>query len=844
MNLFPSALICGLMLTVGPQSSTAVEAETGFWNGLGGAFSEMGRNLKNVVTGQLEDPHSPGVGGQVGQRTGSAATNPQQARQLLSEVQYRLGALGYSPGPVDGLMGKKTANAISAFQRSSGLPVDGRPSPLVLDALRSASGSLALPPAIAGRIGTGASDSTSLASSLGVMAGNITKALGSSNGSNRDPQSGAVSLASQLSQSAAGGNSGQSSDGIARALGALAATVAGSNGGKPMHHPAGIDPVQAAAGTVPSSSSAAMISSLAQGVTAARGVPSATQPARPQGQSYLDAMVAEGDAEVYRRARNIDPQTREMARRAGVDIDGMVDRQLAGYEQYKRDSAEIERLNRQDPNFTGTAYPRASGNLPGLATHASQSSSSGPQALPSVLAGSWEGDVMYEPHRISAELPRKYAQHMRVRLDADPQRGLLSVTYPDLGCTGILRANMSVPTKAGVNEHELVDYPLVEQLASNSGKCADGGTVYLSHWAAYQPPPAPRKGQLWFRWVNPATKEPAMHGRLLPVSDVVATIEMDNMAKQADANYVARITQELTGCPTLSTKVNKDRPTADGLLATGWNAQKRTLAEELLNDYDGDLRRINEVANYADMALLAWASYGSEDAFNAAATRGWACVNVFREPPPSESLSDTVAVLFRSSTNRYVLAYRGTQDSGDWRTNLATVSCSDAANAEIESARKIAREAVARYGYVEFTGHSLGGRMAQAACYEIGSKAVVFNSAPLGCNDKQKVQDAQMPLASLVAFRAPQDTLTALSPAARLIKPSVTIALPEDIVVSNIYEARGALVELLRESKDEAVGNLVYKHAMSVLAKAMQEVRLARDDGWINTYMAEQRTQF
>lgn len=43
----------------------------------------------------------------------------------VRDVQRRLGELGYSPGPVDGIFGPRTENAVRAFQRDSGLAVDG-----------------------------------------------------------------------------------------------------------------------------------------------------------------------------------------------------------------------------------------------------------------------------------------------------------------------------------------------------------------------------------------------------------------------------------------------------------------------------------------------------------------------------------------------------------------------------------------------------------------------------------------------------------------------------------------------------------------------------------------------
>lgn len=41
--------------------------------------------------------------------------------------------LGYNPGPVDGVYGQRTADAISQHQYASRLSVDGRPSPQLLN---------------------------------------------------------------------------------------------------------------------------------------------------------------------------------------------------------------------------------------------------------------------------------------------------------------------------------------------------------------------------------------------------------------------------------------------------------------------------------------------------------------------------------------------------------------------------------------------------------------------------------------------------------------------------------------------------------------------------------------
>ena len=57
---------------------------------------------------------------------------------VVADVQAELAALGYGPGPADGVMGARTRAAIRAFQTDAGLPVDGQISDQLIAALSNA----------------------------------------------------------------------------------------------------------------------------------------------------------------------------------------------------------------------------------------------------------------------------------------------------------------------------------------------------------------------------------------------------------------------------------------------------------------------------------------------------------------------------------------------------------------------------------------------------------------------------------------------------------------------------------------------------------------------------------
>ena len=58
--------------------------------------------------------------------------------ERTKQIQLGLKRRGYDPGPVDGLLGRRTARAIRAFQADHGLAVTGMPSRTVYEMLTDA----------------------------------------------------------------------------------------------------------------------------------------------------------------------------------------------------------------------------------------------------------------------------------------------------------------------------------------------------------------------------------------------------------------------------------------------------------------------------------------------------------------------------------------------------------------------------------------------------------------------------------------------------------------------------------------------------------------------------------
>jgi len=63
------------------------------------------------------------------------ASEERLSRNQVEKIQELLSAQGFDPGPIDGVIGSQTRQAIKEFQRTAKLPADGHPSPELLEVL-------------------------------------------------------------------------------------------------------------------------------------------------------------------------------------------------------------------------------------------------------------------------------------------------------------------------------------------------------------------------------------------------------------------------------------------------------------------------------------------------------------------------------------------------------------------------------------------------------------------------------------------------------------------------------------------------------------------------------------
>jgi hypothetical protein len=68
-----------------------------------------------------------GTGGEAGSAHAASAASAAATSEprFVREAQRTLGELGYRPGPIDGVVGRRTQGALARYQRSEGIPVTG-----------------------------------------------------------------------------------------------------------------------------------------------------------------------------------------------------------------------------------------------------------------------------------------------------------------------------------------------------------------------------------------------------------------------------------------------------------------------------------------------------------------------------------------------------------------------------------------------------------------------------------------------------------------------------------------------------------------------------------------------
>ena len=119
-------LVCSMVAAPIAVDDAHADSSNGFFGALRGIASKLGTTttdspeLKQAAT--IPPP---------------AASSNLSPKQTTQEIQKGLSALGYSPGPADGIAGEQTRRAIFDFQLDNGIPADGEPTPDILNVIVS-----------------------------------------------------------------------------------------------------------------------------------------------------------------------------------------------------------------------------------------------------------------------------------------------------------------------------------------------------------------------------------------------------------------------------------------------------------------------------------------------------------------------------------------------------------------------------------------------------------------------------------------------------------------------------------------------------------------------------------
>lgn len=144
-----SALALATALMLGNAHNANAQQGQGILGGaiIGGAIGGAVGGKKGLIPGAI-------IGGVVGGAASNARARPAPRRRqpgyyapapaytcgLVCGIQGSLVKLGYNPGPVDGVFGRQTADAISAFEYNNQLPVTGQATPQIHNFMKQLGG--------------------------------------------------------------------------------------------------------------------------------------------------------------------------------------------------------------------------------------------------------------------------------------------------------------------------------------------------------------------------------------------------------------------------------------------------------------------------------------------------------------------------------------------------------------------------------------------------------------------------------------------------------------------------------------------------------------------------------
>lgn len=124
---------------IGASAGAIIGAVTGLSVVEGAVLGAVGGGL----TGALTKPSQVDMGDPAWKKSSAASSAPApqavaaqpSLNQAVINLQSQLAARGYDPGPIDGVMGERTRQAIRAYQRDRQMPVDGQVSQALVASL-------------------------------------------------------------------------------------------------------------------------------------------------------------------------------------------------------------------------------------------------------------------------------------------------------------------------------------------------------------------------------------------------------------------------------------------------------------------------------------------------------------------------------------------------------------------------------------------------------------------------------------------------------------------------------------------------------------------------------------